>query len=203
MPFRLFDAGSRGRDPALQTVHDRVFTVANAVSFLRLLGLPLFVWLMVGPQAYGQALTVLIVVGTTDWIDGFIARRFDQVTRLGKIMDPLLDRALLATAAITLAALGLLPVWILLVVVGRDAVLVIAGFMLFRGPPPIPVTRVGKFATACLLIGVPGFLVAGMDFGAADAFSVVAWTTTLIGVVAYYVAGVQYAHIAYTLTRRT
>lgn len=197
----LFDAGSRGRDPTLQTVHDRVLTAANAISFLRLLGLPLFVWLMVGPQAYGWALTVLVAVGTTDWIDGYVARRFDQVTRLGRIMDPLLDRALLATASVTLAVVGFLPLWLLLIIVGRDLVLVVVGFTLFRGPPPIPVSYTGKFATACLLVGVPGFLVGGMDVAAADAFRIFAWTATLVGAVAYYVAGVQYAHVAYSLTR--
>ena len=203
MPVGLFDAGSRGRDVALQAVSDKVFTAANCISFLRLLGLPLFVWLMVGPQAYGQALTVLIVVGVTDWLDGYVARRFDQVTRLGKVLDPLLDRALLATAAITLAALNFLPLWVLVLLVGRDVLVVGVGYSLFRGAPPIPVSYTGKFATACLLIGVPGFLVAGMDFGAAGIFAAIGWVATVVGLIAYYIAGAQYARMAIDLTHRT
>lgn len=198
----LFDAGSRGRDTATMVVHQRVFTAANAISFVRLLGLPLFVWLMAGPQAYGQAFAVLVLVGTTDWVDGYVARRFDQVTRLGQIMDPLLDRLLLATAGITLAVLDFLPVWLLLLFVGRDVLLLLVSFTIFKGPPPIPVSYVGKFATACLLIGVPGFLLGGMDWPAADVFSTIAWVTTLVGVVAYYVAAVQYAHVVAVWRRR-
>jgi cardiolipin synthase (CMP-forming) len=199
----LFDAGSRGRDPTTQTVHDRVFTVANGVSFLRLLGLPVFVWLMVVPQAYGIALTVLITVATTDWLDGYIARRFDQVTRLGKWLDPLLDRALLATTCLTLAVLDFLPDWILVLVIGRDVLVLGGGYLVFRGAPPIPVSRMGKFGTACLLIGIPGFLVAGMDFAAADVFGILAWTVTVVGLVAYYVAGAQYGRIVARMVRRS
>lgn len=199
----LFNAGSRGSDPAKQVVHDRVFTVANGITFLRLLGLPVFIWLMAGPQAYGRALLLLIIVGSTDWVDGFVARRFDQVTRLGKWLDPLLDRALLATVSITLAALGFMPLWVLVVIVGRDALVLVVGYSLFRGPPPIPVSNTGKFGTACLLVGVPGFLVAGMDFSAAEAFRYIAWAFTLLGLAAYYLAAVQYARIIVNMSRRT
>lgn len=197
----LFDAGARGRDPREQVVHDRVVTAANMISLLRLLGLPLFVWLMVGPAAYGWALVVLFAVGSTDWLDGYVARRFDQVTRLGKWLDPLLDRALLATAAITLAALGFLPVWVLVLLVGRDVVVLGVGYLLFRGAPPIPVSRTGKFATACLLMGIPSFLVAGIDWSGAGVFRWAAWSLTVIGLVAYYAAGVGYARAAFALRR--
>lgn len=197
----LFDAGSRGHDPSVQVVHDRVFTAANAISFLRLLGLPVFVWLMAGREAYGQAFAVLFVVGVTDWVDGYVARRFDQVTRLGKWLDPLLDRALLATAAVTLTVLGFLPLWILVLLVGRDVLVLGVGYLLFRGAPPIPVSRTGKFATACLLSGIPGFLLGGMEFAAADEFAALAWALTIVGLVAYYVAGVGYARAALAWSR--
>ena len=199
----LFDAGSRGRDPGTQVVHDRVFTVANAISFLRLLALPVFVWLMVGPGAYGMAFLLLVVIGSTDWVDGYVARRFDQVTKLGKWLDPLLDRALLATASITLALLDFMPIWVLLLLVGRDALIVGVGYTIFRGPPPIPVSNTGKLATAFLLIGIPGFLLAGMDFPGAVVFLFVAWVFTTVGLAAYYMAAVRYARIAIALTRRT
>ncbi len=115
---RMFDAGLQDDRPVV--VHDKVWTVANVITFARLLGLPLFVWLMVGPKAYGIAFATLVVVGTTDWIDGYVARRFDQVTRLGRLMDPLIDRALLATAGLTFAIDGILPRWVLALIDARD-----------------------------------------------------------------------------------
>ncbi len=191
---RMFDAGLRDDRPVV--VHDKVWTVANIITFARLLGLPLYVWLMVGPQAYGLAFLTLVVVGTTDWIDGYVARRFDQVTRIGRLLDPLIDRALLATAAITMMALGIIPVWVVLAVVGRDLLLLLAALVAFRGNPQIPVTRLGKFATACLLIGIPGFLLGYMDWGGAAFWGGVGWVFTVVGIVTYYAAGVVYARTA-------
>jgi cardiolipin synthase len=187
----LFDAG--GRPGAPQAVHDRVLTAANAITLVRLLGLPLFVYLMVSRRAYGQAFAVLCLVGATDWIDGYVARRFDQVTRLGRFMDPLIDRLLLATAGLTLWAVGFLPLWILLLIVGRDAAMFVAAGILFRGVPPIAVNRTGKLATACLLIGIPGFLLGRMDWDGATVMRVLAWAFSAVGIAAYYVAGAQYA----------
>jgi len=198
---RLFDAGMPEDGQVL--IHDKVVTVANGITAVRLAGLPLFVWLMLGPDAYGIAFAVLVVVATTDWIDGYVARRFDQVTKLGRALDPLIDRLLLATAGITLAVVGFLPLWVLLVIVARDAVLLSAGFLRYRGLPPIPVNRTGKFATACLLIGVPGFLLGNMEWSQAGFWLALAIIFTAVGTVAYYVAGVQYAQAARALPRST
>lgn len=191
---RMFDAGLRDDRPVV--VHDKVWTLANVVTFARLLGLPLFVWLMVGPRAYGMAFLTLVVVGTTDWVDGYIARRFDQVTRIGRLIDPLIDRALLATAGLTLAAVGFLPWWVLALILGRDLLVVGGAFLLFRRNPQIPVTRSGKFATACLLIGVPGFLLGAMDWSGAAFWGTLGWIFTVVGLVSYYAAGVVYARLA-------
>jgi cardiolipin synthase len=196
---RLFDAGARGDEPAV--VHDRVWTVANGITAVRLAGLPLFVWLMVGPGAYGIAALVLVVVATSDWVDGYVARRFDQVTKLGRVLDPLIDRVLLATAAVTLLVVGFLPVLVVVLVVARDVLLLGGVALRFGGIPPIPVSRMGKFATACLLIGVPAFLPANMDFAYARVFEVLGWVFTPVGIVAYYMAGVQYARAARELAR--
>ncbi|MEE8603496.1 CDP-alcohol phosphatidyltransferase family protein [Euzebya tangerina] len=195
---RLFDAGLQEDQPVV--VHDKVWTVANGITFVRLLGLPLFVWLMLGPQAYGMAFLTLAVVGATDWVDGYVARRFDQVTRLGKLIDPLIDRALLATAGLTLAAVGFLSWWIIAAILFRDVLLLGGALVVFGTNPEIPVTRLGKFATASLLIGVPAFLLAGMDWGGAAAFGVVGWAATAVGLVSYYAAGAQYAKIAHGMT---
>lgn len=195
----LFDAGARHEGPA--TVHDRILTAANAITAVRLLGLPLFVWLVVS-GSYGIGFAVLVVVGATDWVDGYVARRFDQVTRLGKAMDPLIDRAMLATAGFTLLAVGFLPWWVLVAVVGRDAVLLAVGYVMFQGNPNIPVSRLGKFATACLLVGIPGFLLGHMDWAGADVFLVGAYAFSVLGIATYYVSGYRYwqaARVAVTM----
>jgi cardiolipin synthase (CMP-forming) len=196
---RLFDAGLREGGPGV--VHDRVWTVANVVTFVRLAGLPLFAWLVLGPAAYGIAFLVLALIGATDWVDGYIARRFDQVTRLGRLMDPLIDRALLATAAVTMLVEGIIPLWVVAAVVLRDVLLVGAALVLFRGNPEIPVTRLGKLATACLLIGVPGFLLGHMDWGGAALWGAIGWAFTVAGIAAYWVAGVVYGAAARAIIR--
>ncbi|MGH3664514.1 MAG: CDP-alcohol phosphatidyltransferase family protein [Egibacteraceae bacterium] len=195
----LFDAGTRQGAPA--TVHDKVWTAANAITAIRLLGLPLFVWLMAA-GFYGIAFGTLVFVGTTDWVDGYVARRFDQVTKLGKLFDPFIDRLLLATAALTLLAVGFIPFWIVLLVVGRDVVLLIGSVALFHGAPSLPVSRTGKFATANLLIGVPGFLLGRMDWPGARAFLVAAYVFSVVGITAYYVAGWRYWRAARIVKRR-
>ncbi len=192
--MRLFDAGRRaGGD---EVVHDRVLTAANGITLVRLIGLPLFVWLMIGPAAYGKAFGVLSAVAATDWVDGYVARRFDQVTRLGQLIDPLVDRALLATVGLTLTALRIMPWPVIVLIVGRDVLLLGIGAVLFRGLPPIPVNRTGKFATANLLIGIPGFLLGRMDWPGALPFRYGAWGFTAVGIVAYYLAGIHYARAA-------
>jgi cardiolipin synthase (CMP-forming) len=196
---RLFDIGARGESPAV--VHDRTFTAANVITGVRLLGLPLFVWLMVGPQAYGVALAVLIAVALTDWLDGYVARRFDQVTRLGQLLDPLIDRLLLATAGITLVMVGFLPLGLAALIVGRDVLLLLVVLVRYGGIPPVPVSRTGKTATSLLLIGVPGFLLGNMDWPGAEPLLVLAWLCTAAGIVAYYVAGWGYARAVRTLAK--
>jgi cardiolipin synthase len=197
----LFDAGGGRRSLSHEVVHDRVVTAANLITLVRLLGLPLFVYLMVVPAAYGQAFGVLSGVAATDWVDGYVARRFNQVTRLGKLIDPLIDRALLATAGITLAVLGIMPWLILVLILSRDIILFAVAGVLFRGVPPIPVNRTGKFATANLLIGIPGFLLGRMDWPGASPFRIAAWSFTTVGIASYYLASIQYARAAWHALR--
>jgi cardiolipin synthase (CMP-forming) len=192
-----FDAG--GRPGETPVVHDRVLTVANAITFVRLLGLPVFVWLVLAESRLTVAFWTLVAIGGTDWIDGYVARKFDQVTKLGRVLDPLIDRALLATAGVTLVVADILPLWVLLVIVVRDVLLLAAAYVLFRGVPDIPVSRTGKLATACLLIGIPCFLLAEIDWVGAGVLGVVGWLYVLAGMVAYYVAAGQYAKAAAAL----
>lgn len=191
--MRDFDWGARKDRPIV--VHDKVLTVANGISLLRLAGLPLFVWLMFGPEAYGWAWFTLFAVGSTDFLDGYVARRFDQVTKLGKILDPVIDRGLMATVAISLLVAGMLPWFFVAAILGRDLLILLGTLAFLRNVPDIAVTKTGKFATACLLIGLPGFLLGNMDWPGQDVFLVLAWIYTVVGVAGYWVAGFQYARV--------
>jgi cardiolipin synthase len=196
----LFDAGRR-TDSTAERVHDRVLTAPNVITAIRLAGLPLFAWLVLGPQQYIAAFWVLVAIATTDWIDGYVARRFDQVSRIGKVVDPLVDRLLLATATITLLVAGLLPWPLLALILLRDVLVLGVSLVWFGGVPPIPVSRVGKLATALLMIGIPGFLLAGVGWPGADLVWVGAWACTAAGIVAYYVAAVRYGRVALAIRR--
>ncbi|QBI21603.1 CDP-alcohol phosphatidyltransferase family protein [Egibacter rhizosphaerae] len=192
--MRLFDAGADGES----RVTGRIATVPNGITAVRLVGLPVFAWLVLGPEAFGWAFGLLVAIAATDWLDGYVARRFDQVSRLGIVIDPLVDRLLVVTTVVVLAVAGLVP-WVLtILVLARDVLVVTGGFLLFGAAvPAIPVSRLGKAATALLLLGLPMFLLAA----ALDVTAVrgVAWVATITGLALYYVAGVQYARAALAL----
>lgn len=193
--MRQFDWGARAEHPAAE--RDRVLTIPNIISVARLAALPVFAYLVIAPGALGWALALLMVVAFTDWVDGFVARRFDQVSRLGRALDPLVDRALMATVGVTLVVVGMVPWWLVVAVVVRDVALLAGAGVVFRGIPDIPVTRVGKTATASLLVALPGFLIGHMDWVGADLVLVVAWMFAALGLVTYYVSGVQYVRAAF------
>jgi cardiolipin synthase len=191
----LFNAGARDRT-GRERVHDRLLTVPNLITAVRLAGLPLFAWLVLGPRRLFVAFLVLVAIATTDWIDGYVARRFDQVSRVGKVVDPLVDRLLLATAVITLMIAGLLPWPLVVLIVVRDALVLGASLVWFGGVPPIAVSNTGKLATALLMIGVPAFLLAGIGWPGSTVIAVLAWITTAMGIATYYLAGIRYGRVA-------
>ena len=195
--MRLFDLGARGEE----VVHDRLLTVPNAITLLRLLGLPVFAWLLLGADRPAAAFWTLAVIASTDWVDGYVARRFDQVSRIGKLMDPVVDRVLLATAGLVLVVAGIVPLGVVAAILVRDAAVLGGALLLFGGIPPIPVTKLGKAATACLLAGLPSFLVAAIDWVGAAAFGILAVGLTAVGLVGYYAAALQYAWQAVALRR--
>lgn len=189
--MRDFDWGSRPGRPAVE--HARVLTLPNAITMLRLLALPGFVWLVLAAEAFALGLVVLVVVAMTDWVDGYLARRLDQATKLGRILDPVVDRILIVTAALTLLAAGVIPAWLVVLIVVRDVVVVGGAVLYFGGVPPLKVTRIGKSATASLMIALPAFLLGETGIPWQGAVRLVAWLAASGGLVAYYVAGAQYA----------
>ena len=196
----LFNAGARG-EGWRERVHDRVLTVPNAITAVRLAGLPLFAWVALGARRLLVAFWLLVAIAATDWIDGYVARRFDQVSRIGKVVDPLVDRLLLATAVITLLIAGLIPWPLVALILVRDVLILSVSLWWFGAVPPIPVSNTGKLATALLMIGVPAFLLAGIPSPVSMTLTVLALITTGVGIAIYYLAGIRYGRVARAIRR--
>jgi cardiolipin synthase (CMP-forming) len=172
---------------------DRIWTVPNALSALRLGGVPLFLWLLLGPHADGYALLVLAVSAFTDWADGVLARRLNQGSRLGALLDPFADRLYILATLLGLVLRHVIPLWLAAVVVGRDLVLSVALLVLRRhgyGPPEVH--YLGKAATFCLLYAFPLLLLGARDGTLADIARPLAWGFTLWGTGLYLWAGAVY-----------
>ena len=134
----------------------RVWTVPNALSFLRLLGVPLFLWLVLGPEADGWALAVLAASGLTDYLDGYLARRLSQTSRLGEVLDPVADRLYILAVVIGLAIRDIVPWWFAIVLPLRDVLLWgLVPILRTRGYSALPVHFLGKAATFNLLYAFP------------------------------------------------
>lgn len=137
-----------------EEVLDRVLTAPNVITFVRLLLLPLFLWLLFATPYHIAALVVYAVAASTDWVDGQVARRTHQVSKLGKLFDPFVDRLLIAVGVIAIFILGRLPLWILAYLIIRDIILLIGGrYLLAKVGKVPPVVYVGKFATAFIMFG--------------------------------------------------
>jgi cardiolipin synthase len=188
---QLFRTGAR--DARSTVVQARVLTVPNLVTVLRLLALPYFGYLVLARHAFGSALVVLLALAVSDILDGYLARRLGQVSRLGEVLDPVTDRATLVTVSVCLLIAGVVPVLLAVLVVARDVLIAILVGVVFRGWLPVPVTRAAKLGTAGLLFGIPGFLAARLSFPGAELIRVAAIALSVAGVVCYYLALAQYA----------
>lgn len=175
-----------------QVVSDKVFTVPNILSFARLGLVPVFLVLIIDAQD-GLALLVLVVSSATDFLDGYIARKYHQTSRLGQLLDPAADRLFIFAALIGLAIRDVVPWWLLIVIVGRDALLLILGIVGANfGYGPFPVHHLGKVATACLFYALP-LLMLGQAFAeVAWLTDPVAWAFALWGAFLYWWAGAIY-----------
>ncbi|TAM71707.1 MAG: CDP-alcohol phosphatidyltransferase family protein [Microbacteriaceae bacterium] len=174
------------------TVSSRVLTVPNILSFFRLALVPVFIVLIVVDQD-ALALIALVVASATDFFDGFLARRLNQVSRLGQLLDPAVDRLYIFATLIGLAWRELIPWWLVAVVVSRDVMLAVLGIILANfGYGPLPVHRLGKVATFCLLFALP-LLLLGEAFPVLNAVSApLGWALALWGAFLYWWAGIVY-----------
>ena len=198
--IRLIGAGTRpGRK---LTVTDTFWTVPNLITVLRFLGVPLFVAFIVD-ENYGPAFITLVVVGSTDWVDGYLARRLNQVSRVGQWLDPVADRLALIVVAVTFVVQGIAPAWLVLSIVIPDAILIINALVLFRGSPDLPVSNIGKIRTALLLLGAPLLLlqrVPGFDY---DWLSTTGNAVLLLGCVGHIIAAAGYLRASWRKYART
>ncbi|MDT0330051.1 CDP-alcohol phosphatidyltransferase family protein [Nocardiopsis lambiniae] len=179
---------------ASPAVSDRIWTVPNLLSMLRLLGVPFFLWLVLVPQADWWALLVLAFAGISDWLDGKIARAWNQASRLGALLDPLADRLYIFAALLGLVVRDIVPWWLMAILVLRD-VLILGALPLLRyfGYGPLPVNFAGKAATLCLLYAFPLLFIAGYANILGDVAKIMGWAFALWGTALYWWAGLLYA----------
>lgn len=179
---------------------DRVLTVPNALSTLRILLVPVFlVLVLIGEDL--AAFIVIAISSLSDFLDGIIARRFGQITKLGQVLDPAADRLFIFAAVIALAVRGVVPWWVVVVIVGRDVFLAVLGLVLARhGYGPLPVHHLGKVATFALFYALP-ILVLGEAFPDLQVVTgPIGWAFTLWGAFLYWWAGLLYLRQTRELT---
>jgi cardiolipin synthase len=180
-------------DPGL----DRILTVPNVVTLVRLACIPLYVWLLFGADRQTGAAVLLAVLGATDWVDGYVARRFHQVTTLGKVLDPVADRVLVATAVITIMIHGAVPIWFGVATIAREVVVSGAVLLLASlGAARIDVLWVGKAGTFALMTAYPLFLLSDGTAGWQHVVRVAAWIIGSLGLALAWVAAASYVPVA-------
>lgn len=189
------------QETAVQT--DRVLTVPNVLSALRLIGVPIFLWLILVPQADVWAVVVLALAGISDYLDGKIARKFNQISRVGQILDPLADRLYILATLVGLLIRGFIPIWLVVVLIGRDVILGITMLIIKQrtGLTGLPVHFLGKMATFCLLYAFPLILLSSVGGDIGTFCKVVGWAFALWGTGLYLWAGVLYLEQANRLLR--
>jgi cardiolipin synthase len=192
---RVFDPGG----PAVPfQPSDRIVTVPNALSLLRLAAIPLVYLDLVGGRLW-RAFGLLVVLSMTDWFDGYLARRLDQRTRIGELLDPLGDRALFLVVGLGMVSADLIPLWALLLLLVREGLVLLSAILLVASGRQVPSTsRLGKVATSGLMLSLPLFIVAAaLAPGAAQqGVLVLAWGGYLINIGLTYLATVGYARAA-------
>jgi len=183
---------------------ERVFTVPNLLSFIRLLGVPLFLWLLLGPHADVWAVVVLALSALTDWFDGRIARRFHQRSRLGQVLDPAADRVYIFATILGLLLRGVVPWWLFVLLVARDIMMAttIWPALRRRGFASLPVHFLGKLATFMLLYSFPVILLGHGDATWQIVLRVFGWASAIWGTVFYWYAAVLYMRQGVDVIRR-
>jgi cardiolipin synthase len=178
---------------------DRILTVPNVITVVRLAMLPVFLWLLFAQEDRAKAAALLAVLGVTDFLDGYVARRFNQVSDLGKILDPVADRLLFFVGVIGILIDGSVPVWFAVAVLVREALVAGATLALAAlGARRIDVTWFGKAYTLCLMVAFPLFLASESTVGWADTAGTLAWCFGIPGLLLSWYSAALYVPMART-----
>jgi cardiolipin synthase len=170
-----------------------VLTVPNVISFARILAIPLFWWLLVRPDTTTAGLIVFIAVVSTDWVDGYWARRTGRVSELGKVLDPVADRLVIASGLVALVIRGAFPFWAALLILVRDAATLLIGAVLLAGRRiRLDVRFLGKIATFTLMAAIPGIAWGNLGLPLGDVTLATGWVAFVAGTVEYYIAAWLY-----------
>ncbi len=178
---------------------DRILTVPNVVTVIRLLCIPLFIWLLARPNrsGYVSAAVLLAVLGATDGVDGYVARHFHQVSTLGKVLDPVADRLLLGVAALAIVIVGAVPTWVAVAALSREA-LVALGFLVVAaaGGRRVDVQWAGKAGTFGLMLAFPLFLAGHAHTDWHQIPEALAWVAVIPALILAWYAAISYVPIA-------
>ena len=179
---------------AARDAGDALWTVPNVITLVRLLCLPLFLYLLFGRDNRAAAAWLLGGLGATDWVDGFLARRLGQVSEFGKMFDPTVDRLLFVVGITAIIIDGSAPLWFALAVLAREVAVggTIAVATVVYKMPRFDVTWWGKTATFLLMFAFPGFMLGNSDFPGANGFEVASWISAIPGLVLSYYTGIAY-----------
>jgi cardiolipin synthase len=171
-----------------------VITVPNALSLARIVAIPVFCWLSVNERTRLWGILLFAVVVSTDWIDGYVARRTGQVTELGRILDPVADRLAIAAGLVTFVLSGIFPFWAALLILVRDVAVLLGGAAVLWGKDiRVEVRWIGKIATASLMVAITWIAWGNAEGPLGEVLLVGGWLAFVVGVVEYYVAAGLYA----------
>lgn len=182
--------------PGLEVIESRILTIPNLITVVRLACLPIFVWLMLVDENRAAAAVLLGALGATDWVDGYIARRFGQTSTLGKVLDPVADRLLFFVTLVCILIDGCAPAWVCWMVLVREVVISAATLVLAGlGARRIDVTRAGKTGTFLLMFAFPAFIAGASTFWWAPIGRSLAWLFVVPGLFFSYCAAFLYVPI--------
>lgn len=182
-------------------VSDKIITIPNLVSFIRLAAIPVFWWLLLGEDNVAAATILFAVVATTDWVDGYLARRLGQVSKLGKALDPVADRLMIASAVIAGLIAEIVPTWIGILLIAREVYMAIVTiFLVTRGAGTLEVRWLGKLATFLVYTSIGWFYFAAIPFLEVILLPA-AWIAAVVGLALYWYTAIQYTGDALTTMR--
>ena len=164
---------------------DDLLTWPNLITLVRLLCIPVFVWLLLSQHERGAAAWLLGALGATDWVDGYVARRFDQTSEFGRLFDPTVDRLLFLVGVTVILMDGSIPLLVAILILGREGIVAVAALILgAMGIPPFDVTWAGKTGALLLMFAVPLFLGGQSNLSYAGLLRVLSWIFAVPGIAA-------------------